>query len=56
MAQFRIQYVTTGDKPQRDWTHWVTPDHFTVAQARDSFIRQSPTAVVGTVVRLSDNA
>ena len=62
MAAFRIQYVTPpGDThytkyPRPDSTLWVTPDGFTVQQARDSFIRQSPTVTVGSIIRVSDHA
>jgi len=56
MAAFRIQYVATSPKPQCGDTLWVTPENYTVQQARESFIRQSPTVVVGSIIRLSFDA
>jgi hypothetical protein len=58
MAIFKISFATQD--PQRrtritmDETLWITPPGYSVAEARESFRRQSPSSTVGTIIKLKD--
>jgi hypothetical protein len=58
MPTFRIHYTVPPkqqhEQPQRDTTDWVCPTGYTAKRARLSFKQQSPSAAVGTVLRLPE--
>lgn len=58
MSAFKLQYVYQSrfgvDVPGE--TDWVCPKGYTIRDARESFRNAFPRAVVGSIIRLSENA